>query len=342
MWLSDSSEYVCIENCNISTGYDAIVLKSGWDEYGIAYAKPTRNVHIRGVNLQSSLGSGLAFGSEMSGGISTILAEQLKIHNSFLGIDLKTTRGRGGYMKDISISNVEMENVNLAIRATGQSGSHPDDKFDPDALPVVRKITFENMVGKNITVSGNFSGIYESPFESICLSNISFSITSNSSTSWFCSNVMGFSREVSPRPCPNLQESFPKTSSICYSLIYPYTHSTVLWDHKMDKYAFVWFNLHIRYYLAYSFTLQVLGIFPIKFRFLESNLLIICTCTASLPFVYPKRKRKKNSYNMTVDDWHRVVVSWKYIMGLCLLICLRCYNKKERALPPLKLLMLNE
>ncbi|XP_060667445.1 probable polygalacturonase isoform X1 [Ziziphus jujuba] len=223
--VPDSSEHVCIENCNISMGYDAIVLKSGWDEYGIAYGKPTRNVHILGVNLQSSSGSGLAFGSEMSGGISRISAEQLHIRNSFLGIDLKTTRGRGGYIKDIFISNVELENVNLAIRATGQSGSHPDDKFDPDALPVVRGITFENMVGKNITVSGNFSGIYESPFELICLSNISFSITSNTSTSWFCSNVMGFSREVSPRPCPNLQESFSNPSS-CFSLIYPYTYST--------------------------------------------------------------------------------------------------------------------
>ncbi|PQQ06799.1 putative polygalacturonase isoform X1 [Prunus yedoensis var. nudiflora] len=50
-----------------------LFLKSGWDEYGIAYGKPTKNVHIRSVNLQSSLGAGLAFGSEMSGGISTYL-----------------------------------------------------------------------------------------------------------------------------------------------------------------------------------------------------------------------------------------------------------------------------
>lgn len=166
-------------------GHDAIVLKSGWDEYGIAYGKPTKSVHIRGVNLQSSLGSGLAFGSEMSGGILSVLVERLHLSDSFIGIALKTTRGRGGYMKDIVISNVEMDNIHTAIQVTGQSGTHPDDKFDPDQLPFVKGITFDNMVGSNITFAGNFSGINESPFTSICLSNVSFSMTGNSSSSWF-------------------------------------------------------------------------------------------------------------------------------------------------------------
>ncbi|KAM2694503.1 hypothetical protein EV2_008547 [Malus domestica] len=220
--VPDSSENVCIENCNISVGHDAIVLKSGWDEYGIAFGKPTKNVHIRGVNIQSSLGSGLAFGSEMSGGISNVRAEQLHLHDSFIGIALKTAMGRGGYMKDIVISNVEMENIHLAIEATGQIGSHPDEKYDPDELPVVKGITFENMVGTNITLVGNFSGLKKSPFTSICLSNISFSLTWNSSTSWFCSNVIGFSQEVSPKPCPNLQVSAFNSSAACFFPLYNY------------------------------------------------------------------------------------------------------------------------
>ncbi|PQQ14372.1 putative polygalacturonase isoform X1 [Prunus yedoensis var. nudiflora] len=225
--VPDSSENVCIENCNISMGHDAIVLKSGWDEYGIAYGKPTKNVHIRSVNLQSSLGAGLAFGSEMSGGISNILVEQLHLRNSFIGIALKTTRGRGGYMKDIIISNVEMENIHLAMEATGQSGSHPDEKFDPDELPFVKGVTFENMVGTNITLAGNFSGLDKLPFTSICLSNISFSVTWNSSTSWFCSNVMGFSKEVSPKPCSNLRDSTFNSSAACFFSLYPFNYATV-------------------------------------------------------------------------------------------------------------------
>uniref|UniRef100_A0A2N9IB85 Pectate lyase superfamily protein domain-containing protein n=1 Tax=Fagus sylvatica TaxID=28930 RepID=A0A2N9IB85_FAGSY len=226
--VPDSSEYVCIENCNISTNYDAIVLKSGWDEYGIAYGQPTTNVHIRGVRLQSSLGSGLAFGSEMSGGISDVLVEQLHVQNSFIGVELKTNIGRGGYMKNILVSDIELENIHLAIKATGHFGSHPDDKYDPNALPVVSGITFRNMFGANITIAGNLSGIHESPFSSICLSNITFTINSKPPPSWLCSNITGFSEFVFPEPCTDLQDSFSNSSSACFLFLYPYSYSTVL------------------------------------------------------------------------------------------------------------------
>ncbi|KAK3194183.1 hypothetical protein Dsin_025493 [Dipteronia sinensis] len=223
--VPDSSEKVCIENSNISMSYDAIVLKSGWDEYGISYGQPTQKVHIRGVNIQSSLGSGLALGSEMSGGISNVLIEHVHLRDSLIGIHLKTVKGRGGYMINILVSDVEMENVQLAIGASGDFGIHPDEKFDSEALPVVNDVTFKNMVGSNITIAGNLSGIYESPFTSICLLNITFSIASKTSATWFCSNVKGFSEAVSPEPCSNLQSSF-SNSSACFSLLYPYAGST--------------------------------------------------------------------------------------------------------------------
>ena len=43
--LSDSSDNVCIEDCSIAMGHDAIALKSGWDEYGITYGRQTTDVH---------------------------------------------------------------------------------------------------------------------------------------------------------------------------------------------------------------------------------------------------------------------------------------------------------
>ncbi|RDX76636.1 putative polygalacturonase, partial [Mucuna pruriens] len=211
--VPDSSEHVCIVNSNISTGNDAIVLKSGWDQYGITYGKPTANVHIRSVYLQSSFGAGLAFGSEMSGGISDIIAEQLHIFNSTIGIELKTTMGRGGYMKNIFISDAKLENINTGIGMTGYFGSHPDEKYDPNAVPVVGNITFENVIGANITIAGNFSGIVDLPFTPIWLSNVTFSMSSKSSPWWFCSNVMGISEEVFPEPCPDLQNMYSNISS---------------------------------------------------------------------------------------------------------------------------------
>lgn len=54
--FSDSSDNVCIKNGNVSTAYDAIVFKSGWDAYGIAYGKPTTNVHIQEVRCHTPPG----------------------------------------------------------------------------------------------------------------------------------------------------------------------------------------------------------------------------------------------------------------------------------------------
>ncbi|TKY54186.1 polygalacturonase protein [Spatholobus suberectus] len=187
---------------------------SGWDEYGIAYGRPTENVHIRRVHLQASSGSTIAFGSDMSGGISNILVENVHLYNSNSGIEFRTTRGRGGYMKEIIISDIEMENIYTAILATGYCGSHPDDKFDPNALPLLDHIILQNMIGTNITIAGSFAGLQESPFTNICLSNITLSISSVSSLTWECSNVSGFSDSVLPKPCPDLE-----TLSDCLSLL---------------------------------------------------------------------------------------------------------------------------
>ncbi|KAL9400847.1 hypothetical protein Peur_004696 [Populus x canadensis] len=218
--VPDSSNNVCIEDSRIEVGYDAISLKSGWDEYGIAYDRPTTDVYIRRVYLQSSSGSSVAFGSEMSGGISNVHVEQVHIYNSFSGIEFRTTKGRGGYIKRIIISDVELKNINTAFGAIGDCGSHPDDNFDPNAIPVLDQITLQGVIGSNITMAGNFTGLAESPFTSLCLFNVSLAIR-NTLSPWTCSNVDGFSESVSPEPCPELE-----SSSVCYSLLNSYGKST--------------------------------------------------------------------------------------------------------------------
>ncbi|RWR94228.1 putative polygalacturonase [Cinnamomum micranthum f. kanehirae] len=223
--VPDSSSDICIEDCYVSVGGDAISLKSGWDEYGIAYGKPTSNVYISRVYLQTSFGSALAFGSEMSGGISNVCAEQLHIRDSFTGIELKTARGRGGFVKDVGVSDVEMENIHVALGITGQCSDHPDDHFDPNAYPDISGITLKNVIGANISVAGELKGIPEDPFTSICLLNISLSMTSELSTSWVCSDVLGFSRSVSPEPCSDLQLPYSNSSSVCFSLLSPAGHA---------------------------------------------------------------------------------------------------------------------
>ncbi|KAK4796987.1 hypothetical protein SAY86_029313 [Trapa natans] len=220
----DSSHNVCIEDCTVRTGYDSITLKSGWDEYGISYHVPTSNLHIRRVHLESSTGSTIAFGSEMSGGISHVHIEEAQIYHSFTGVDFRTTRGRGGFITDISITDLDMEDVNRAFRATGQWGTHADDNFDPLALPVVSRISICDVAGRHIAQAGEFSGIMESPFTDLCLSNITLSLDSEPSDSWTCSDVSGYSYLVSPEPCTQLQTGKPCVNSSSLGSIHDQGH----------------------------------------------------------------------------------------------------------------------
>ncbi|KAG0479807.1 hypothetical protein HPP92_010665 [Vanilla planifolia] len=223
--VPDSCSDVCIEDSSIAVGHDAITLKSGWDEYGISYGRSSSEIHISKVFLQSPLGSALAFGSEMSGGISNIRAEHLRIYNSRMGINFKTTRGRGGFMEEILVSDVEIHYVETAVQFTGYSGGHADDKYDPSALPVINRITIKNVMGTNISVAGALYGIEHDPFTAICLSNISMTVVSEVSHSWTCSNVSGFSQSVFPEPCSELQIHYSNSSLLCYSFVDDYEFS---------------------------------------------------------------------------------------------------------------------
>jgi len=49
----DSCENMVIENCYICVGDDGIAIKSGWDQYGIAYGRPSTNILIRNVTVRS-------------------------------------------------------------------------------------------------------------------------------------------------------------------------------------------------------------------------------------------------------------------------------------------------
>ncbi|KAF8673044.1 hypothetical protein HU200_049118 [Digitaria exilis] len=71
------------EDSTVSVSQDAISLKSGWDKYGISFGRPTSDIRINRVDLRSSSGAALAFGSEMSGGISNVIVNHIRIHDSY-------------------------------------------------------------------------------------------------------------------------------------------------------------------------------------------------------------------------------------------------------------------
>lgn len=213
----DSSDDVCIEDCYISTGDDLIAIKSGWDEYGIAFGRPSTNIVIHRLVGKTHTSAGIAIGSEMSGGVSDVRAEDIRFYDSYTGIRIKTSPGRGGYVRNIYVTNMTLANVDIAIRFTGSYGDHPDDAYDPNALPVIEKITIEDVIGEKITKAGLIEGIEGDNFVNICLSNITLNVSSN--YPWNCSNIRGYSDMVFPEACEPLKERiFPDHCSDCYYL----------------------------------------------------------------------------------------------------------------------------
>ncbi|CAK8538686.1 unnamed protein product [Lathyrus sativus] len=202
----DSSSNVCIEDSYISNGDDIVAVKSGWDEYGISYNRPSSNITIRRINGSSAF-AGIAVGSEASGGVENVFAEHINLYNMGSGIHIKTNIGRGGYIRNITLSNIYIENARTGIKISGSVGDHPDDEYDHNALPIVKGITVKNVWGVKVLQAGLIQGIKNSPFTDICLSDINLHRTNETKSrtpSWKCSEVSGVARQVSPWPCSEL------------------------------------------------------------------------------------------------------------------------------------------
>ncbi|KAL0015989.1 hypothetical protein SO802_003058 [Lithocarpus litseifolius] len=210
----DSSSNVCIEDSYIATGDDLVAVKSGWDEYGIAYGRPSSGITIRRITGSSPF-SGIAIGSETSGGVENVLAEHISLFNTGVGIHVKTNIGRGGLIRNITVSDVYIENARKGIKIAGDVGGHPDERYDPNALPVVKDVTITNVWGVKVLQAGLIKGLKNSPFTGICLSDINLRGDTQAKRSpppWSCSDVSGAAHQVSPWPCSELSLSVPSNS----------------------------------------------------------------------------------------------------------------------------------
>ncbi|CAH1415450.1 unnamed protein product [Lactuca virosa] len=201
----DSSSHVCIEDSYISTGDDLVAVKSGWDQYGIKYARPSNDITIRRLTGSSPF-AGIAIGSETSGGVYNVLAEHITLKNMGIGIHLKTNIGRGGIIRNITVSDVYMVNVRKGIKISADVGDHPDKNYNPNALPVLKHVRIKNVRGKKVQQAGLIHGLKNSPFTDICLSNINLQgpIISPTNVPWKCSYVSGGAIQVNPSPCLEL------------------------------------------------------------------------------------------------------------------------------------------
>ncbi|KAL6990492.1 hypothetical protein U1Q18_004633 [Sarracenia purpurea var. burkii] len=208
--MFDSCSNVRIEDCFIVSGDDCIAVKSGWDQYGISFGMPSHHLIIRRLTCISPDSAVIALGSEMSGGIQDVRAEDITAINSESGVRIKTAVGRGAYVKDIYVRRMTMHTMKYAFWMTGNYGSHPDNGYNPKALPIIGNINYKDMVAENVSMAGKLEGIEGDPFTGICVSNVTIGLSSKpKKVQWNCTEIGGVSSKVSPQPCNLLPEKAP-------------------------------------------------------------------------------------------------------------------------------------
>ncbi|CAN0825018.1 Probable polygalacturonase [Linum grandiflorum] len=209
--ITDSCTNTRIEDCYIVSGDDCVAVKSGWDEYGIAFGMPTRQLIIRRLTCVSPYSATIALGSEMSGGIQDVRAEDITAVHTESGVRIKTGVGRGGFVKDIYVRRMTMHTMKWAFWMTGNYGSHADGNYDPNALPEIKNINYRDMTAENVSMAARLEGIAGDPFTQICISNVTIAMAAKAKkVPWTCTDVGGITSGVSPRPCDLLPDQGPE------------------------------------------------------------------------------------------------------------------------------------
>ena len=176
----DACDGVLLLDSSFDVGDDAICIKSGKDEDGRRHGIPCRNLLISGCTVYHGHG-GFVVGSEMSGGVENILVSDCRFIGTDVGLRFKSTRGRGGLVKDIWCRNIMMKDIvsygvifNLyyaGVAATDmKDGGGADIQPVDETTPEFRDIHFSG-----ITCSGAQQAIYINGLPELPVSNIDFS-----------------------------------------------------------------------------------------------------------------------------------------------------------------------
>ena len=138
-WNPDSSKNCTIFDSEFDTGDDCIAIKSGKNPEGNLINIPTENINIFSCRVKKGRSHGISIGSEVSGGIDGVNIWNSDFSNSFFGIHIKTTKKRGGYVKNVTVNNTKTSRV--LIREV----PYNDDGKESNSITEISNIKFNNV-----------------------------------------------------------------------------------------------------------------------------------------------------------------------------------------------------
>ena len=167
----DSSEHIRVNDCDVVSGDDALVIKS------TSAARPSRDIVARNCRLSTSTNA-IKLGTESIGGFADISVLHCQITDTRMaGIALYTVDG--GDLRHVTISDITMEGVTLPISIrrgarlkTFREGDQP--RLAPGRL---QDVTIRNVTAKGVGLIGFLiNGVPGFPVEGLTLQHISLEL----------------------------------------------------------------------------------------------------------------------------------------------------------------------
>ncbi|MCR5745127.1 MAG: glycoside hydrolase family 28 protein [Bacteroidales bacterium] len=180
----DACENVILTGSSFDVGDDAICIKSGKDEDGRRHARKCRNLIISDCTVYHGHG-GFVVGSEMSGGVENIRVTRCRFIGTDVGLRFKSTRGRGGLVKDIWCDHIYMKDIvtygvifNLYYAGVAATDMDPDAKSDlqpvDETTPEFRDIHVSDVLCAGADQAVFINGLPELPVRNIDFHNSYF------------------------------------------------------------------------------------------------------------------------------------------------------------------------
>ncbi len=168
----ESCTDVLIKNCEFDTGDDCIAIKSGRNADGRRLKAPTENIIVQGCRMKDGHG-GITVGSEISGGVRNLFAEDCRLDSQNLdhALRVKNNAMRGGLLESLHFRNIEVGQVAHAVITI-------DFNYEEGAtggfVPVVRDYTVDNLHSARSKHALDVQGLSGAPIVNLQLRNCTF------------------------------------------------------------------------------------------------------------------------------------------------------------------------
>jgi len=168
------SRRVLISRCIIDVGDDNVAIKSGKKMNGREFA-------CEDITVSDCVflhGHGMSIGSETVGGVRNLTVQRCTFENTDNGLRIKSYRGRGGLVENITYSDITMKNVTVPISISGYYPKVPtENEAQPvtPETPVYHNIRITNLTATSPRSAGLIVGLPESQISDVVLENVCIS-----------------------------------------------------------------------------------------------------------------------------------------------------------------------